>query len=485
MSGVRRAVASRGLMERRIAPIRSPNIQLSEVSTAGRNDRFLKRHYSSGVETSKNNFQSDHEVSSSDTANDSSTRSNSIPGQTPGHKKNAPSPAHFPQRPWREDRLPMNVRVQRFVETELGELDGPAIIFDALPLVDQCCRMQNFEGMKLAHDILDRSLAEKQFFDEQKNDTDNKNNYKKPFDIPNRLFKNIIYAWGNLADKSPIAHVRMRETLDAMIRVVEHDEKLLHKLESEKHGSTDARKIDHNPHGRFRVDTDIYNTFLLGLRNAARNYRPAAASVVAVLDEMVQKNESRGWHTKPNTKSYTMVISALARSKYEDAGIRAEKVLRRMQKAHDAEKQAYFEQYGEQYNTADSSVNKRRIPTADVVVYNGVITAYSKSRSLLGARKARDLLIEVITKQDSSVQADFALFTGVISAYASVAENPKIAIESRLQAAKDAEAVLEMMLADLKEVIPSGSNVSPFNGKDRDASVLLRQFIVLVLKRLR
>ena len=335
--------------------------------------------------------------------------------------------------------------------------------FDAVALADNCCRSSGFGGMKLAHDILDRSLAEKRHYDLNTVTIENGDSNNTPllFEVPLRLFKTILFGWCNLTTKGRVAQVRMRELVNLLLEVVKHDEQIL-KQRQEHQESSDSDSNTDKKVPNLLPNTDLFNTYLLGLKNASRVSREAAGSVIAVLDEMEGFNKHRGWHTKPNTKSYTLVIDALAKS---GQGPRAEKVLRRLIQAHEMEKHLYMEQYGVRYNTADPSQNKRRIPTPDVVVYTSVIQAYSRSEghSVSAAKKAKDLLIEYMGLRDESAQPDAFLFTAVISAHARAAESRGISEEARFAAAKDAEELLEMMLVDFKSTGGTLNHVEPYN----------------------
>ena len=373
-------------------------------------------------------------------------------------------PSHIPYRPWQDQRLPLDVRVNKFVEVELGELGYHAVAFDALALADVCCRNKGsgFVGMKLAHDVLDRSLAEKRHFDLNLTGRDQDTNSNSSlFGVPLQLFKTILYGWCNLATKGKIAEVRMRELMDLVLEVARHDTEILKQPQS---ADSNSNSNNNEKDPRLLPNTDLFNTYLMGLKNASRVSRTAAGSLIAVLDEMEHCHKKHGWHTKPNTKTYTLIISALANSGIKEAGQRAEGVLRRLIKAHEQEKELYLEQYGEPYNTAEPSLNKRRIPTPDIVVYTSVIRGYSHGPSVRDATRAKELLIEYISSNDGNAKPDTLLFTSVIAAYAALAQNTGISNEARLAAAQDAEEVLEMMLRDYENNGGTLFMVEPYNG---------------------
>jgi hypothetical protein len=276
------------------------------------------------------------------------------------------SKKEIPYRTWLDIKLPLEVRVNKLVETGLAKL--PQIGFDAIELADQCCRRQDFWGMKLAHDVLDRVLSEKRFVD-----SNNPNGL--PFAVPVKLFQKIMYGWAVMASKEQVSRVRMRETLDLLLEVVNQDEERFKNSSFNDASSLLAEE-------RLLPTTALFNTYLTGLRNGARLSRKSALEAEKLLDKMMGFYEQYGWHCKPNTRSYTLVIAAHAEGRHPRAAQRAEGILRKMQRVHEEEKKAYLSQYNIPYNTRDPYVNKRKIVTVDEVVYTTVIRAYSKTTRL-------------------------------------------------------------------------------------------------------
>lgn len=360
-----------------------------------------------------------------------------------------------PYLPWVDKKLPPEVRVNKFSEVELGQLGWRAVSLDSVELADRCCRFQSFVGMRLAHCVLDRALAEKHYFDNSPE--------QQPFKVPLLLFQKILFGWACLTTKGAIAQGKMRELVDIIIQITREEE--------ERFNVDSDDNID--DYLRLQPNTSLYNTYLIGLRNAAEVSPKAAITGIGVLDEMVNMHEQHGWHTKPNTKSYTFVIKAFANSKFKNAGKEAEKVLRRMQRAHEEEKENYFSETGTPYNAADPVANQRKIVTADEIAYSYAIQAYAQEPSLEAAGKARDLLIEVINIKDGTAKANFALFTGVIAAYANLAQNVRVSKEIRRTAAQQSEEILNILLDDIQSLNENNllrnkgqvSFVAPFNGE--------------------
>ena len=372
----------------------------------------------------------------------------------------------IPPRPWLDRKLPFDVRVQKLLEAKVGTLDHHVVEFDTTGLAEHCCRLRDFVGMKFAHDVLDRVLAEKRYHDE------NKNPNQLPFLVPAKLFQTILYGWCNLATKGKIARVRMRETLDLMLEVVKQDDKLLDSIAAAPENGN-IRQIFQEE--RLLPTVNTYNTVLTGLGNAARVSRDAAVEAEEVLKEMQMNHKKFGWHTKPNTKSFSLVIAAYATSGLKYSGKNAERLLRQIQKIHEEEKQLYMEEYGVPYNTRDVSANRRKIVTADAIIYTHVIKAHSHRCSPYEAGKVRDLLIEAMSMDDGTVQLDAALFTSAINAFASVAQNMKLPSDQRFLAAQHAEEILMVMLEQTRFPLESPQTgqakkkkidmAAPFNGE--------------------
>ena len=65
------------------------------------------------------------------------------------------------KRIWLDPNTTIQDRVNRFVNQRLGTLHPLDITLASVDLIRECGKMKSFEGMKYAHDILDRLLEEK------------------------------------------------------------------------------------------------------------------------------------------------------------------------------------------------------------------------------------------------------------------------------------------------------------------------------------
>jgi hypothetical protein len=347
-------------------------------------------------------------------------------------------------RPWSNPQMSWENRVTNFCDSRVGYLHAAAVVYDAPSLVDFCCRQGDVVGLKTAQEILDRCLAEKDYYETSSTatststDTDTSTG---PFPIPLNLFQSVLYGWAclcRLQSKMKVeqAMIRMRSTVDQLLLTVQQ--------EQQRFPTTSSS---------LQPTIDIYNTYLNGL-NFASKLDPTAAEIgERLLDEMILLHQKHRWHVKPNTKSYTLVASAYTHSRdTKTAGPNAERILRKLQQVHIAEKQLYQEQYDTPYDTHNPQANKRRIPTPDTIVYNHVIQAYAKDPSVKASHKARDLLIEAMSTTDGTVRPDLGLFTGVIAAFAHLAGNLRVSLNERYQAAMQAEEVMTAVFQDFQRL---------------------------------
>ncbi len=365
---------------------------------------------------------------------------------------------------WMDPEHPLEQRVDRFVNQPLGSIHHLDIKLTSLDLIKECGKLSSFEGMKKAQEILDRLIEEKKY-------VNNSDETTTIVIIPDRPFKMVMYGWANLCKKVKFAPQRMREVLDLMIQEAEYDKKIrdtvaVSRIQDEESSSDDSHD-DNTQDGVFaglscEPTVDIYNTLLQGLSQAATRSIQAAIESEQALKKMGKIHRGRGWHTKPNTRSYSLVLNAYANSNHATAGDRAESVLRDMIDCHEYERQDYLEEYGIEYNTEDDELNDRKIVTPDAIAYTMVIQAHGNSDSAASADKALMLLHELI--ESENLQPDSFCFANTITAFSKMAarkKNPK----HRVEAAERAEDILWIMVDllenekfELKDV-----SIVPFN----------------------
>ena len=354
----------------------------------------------------------------------------------------------------------LEVRVYRFINQRLGEIHPLDIAISSVDLIRECGKRRTFEGMKYAHDILDRILEEKRYFNSQRGENDELPPYA--IVIPESTFEVLMYGWSNLCRKVPFAPQRMREILDLMIQEADYDAAV--KLERIRQGASVPSNV--NVQGQKHSDVDpaemfanmscqptvaIYNTLLNGLAQAAYRSIASAGEAEDALRLMERTARRRGWHVKPNTKSFMYVINAIARTRHPSAGDRAEAVLRRMIRFHQQQLELYSEETGFEYDFDDPGNNSRRIVVPDAIAYTAVIQAHGESGAHDSAEKALRLLTEMMQSSDPNLKPDAFTYSATINAFAKRAARMKIP-SARLQAAEAAEEILWLMVDTLQEV---------------------------------
>jgi predicted RNase H-like HicB family nuclease len=351
------------------------------------------------------------------------------------------------KRIWLDPNTPLVDRVNRVLTRNVGTLHPRDIILASVDLIRESGKLNSFEGMQHAHDILDRILEEKRHVNEQGD--------RSVVVIPEKVFKTLMYGWSNQAKHVKLAPQRMREILDLMIEEAEYDEQIKSERmkvsvkDTDEDGVFDQEQDNIFAELSCQPTVAIYNTLLQGLAEASHRSFAAAGEAEDLLRKMDKIHRNRGWHTKPNQRSFSLVINAFARTCHETAGDRAEAVLRRMIDYHAREKEAYLEETGVDYNLFDASSNKRAIVTPDAVAYSGVIQAYTMSDAEGSAEKALGLLFEVIQTDDGSLQLDAFVFANTINAFARMAAKKRGA-NARIAAARRAEEILWLMVDGIK-----------------------------------
>ena len=361
------------------------------------------------------------------------------------------------KRIWLDPSTTIQDRVNRFVNQRLGTLHPLDITLASVDLIRECGKMKSFEGMKYAHDILDRLLEEKRHVNNASSYSSNPKQHQLVW-ISERPFKVLMYGWANLCPTTPLAPKRMREIIELMIQEAEYDKVI--KLELSKQGQ-ESTSLDNQKEEEFETilenvscqpTIEIYNTILQGLVSASSRSIAAAGEAEKLLNTMRGRNRKRGWHTKPNSKSFTLAITAFCQTNHRTAGDRAEAILRQMIQYHKVEKDLYYNETGKEYNDNDVNENKRKIVTPDTISYSAVIQAHAQSDKEGSAEKALNLLSELLSQSNDNpaLSPDAFVFANTINAYAKMAGRKKTR-KGRLEAAEKAEYILWLMVEVLKQ----------------------------------
>ena len=414
-----------------------------------------------------------------------------------------------PRRLWLDPKSSIKDRVEIFVhKTPLGSLHPLDFSIGSIDLIKQSCKLDSFEGMKYAHDILDRLIDEKHHVNSmllsalKENDDDDGSvsamDNTKPLVIADRPFKFVMFGWACMSHKVKVGPQRMREVLDLMIQEDEYDKQVRQEWEFSRKGQSTAllssshsgdqsggtnddlssgtdNNLDDYPDRTCEPTVDIYNTLIQGLSNAAKKSIASAIEAEGVLSTMDRMNRTRGWHTRPNTRSYSLVLGAYANTRHPTAGDRAEAVLREMTDRHVFEKQAYEDEYGVEYDLRDPASNRRHVVTPDIVAYTTVMKAYAQSDLAGSAEKALALLTELLDHEESEkneenaliIQTDSFAFSTVIQAFARMAAKKRNAKE-RFEAAQRAEEIALLLVDKIANSKKDSKSTLDTNEEDQD-----------------
>jgi hypothetical protein len=324
-------------------------------------------------------------------------------------------------KPWLDERRPLQLRIKDILDAP--SLHPADLIHPKMEeLLKECCMLGTLQGLQFGQDIVDRLLVEKRRFHVL--------DYK--VFVPERLLRILLYGYATVASKEVVAQSRMREILQQGIDEGKVDRAFLQKFDP---------PITKRMASEIFPTTNFFNTYLLGLGNAARMTPQAALDSEAVLHQMVELNRSLEWHTKPNTRSYTHVIVAYSNTGHVAAGRRAYKILETMKSVHAAEKEVYETKYGIPYNYKNPTQNKYRIVTPDAAAYTATLNALRISNR--SEELAMDLLSEAINAD--GVRLDAILFVVAIRSMGTIIEAEGNAIK-RLDMANEAEGILRSMI---------------------------------------
>eukprot|EP00978_Attheya_sp_CCMP212_P043633 scaffold287934_cov56-Attheya_sp.AAC.1 len=278
-----------------------------------------------------------------------------------------------------------------------GTIHPLAVTFSCADVMRDCCRLGTRNGLVAAHSILERVLAEKRH---QEHDNDDFG----PLVVQAKFFDILLFGWTSVASRfSREAMERTSSLLDLMATEHEYDVQ----IQSERHSTSESPSSEpssadllYNDDSRTKRNERTcqpsvisYNIFLFGLVKASPYLSEAAPQAAALLDDMRRLHETKFWHTKPNTRSYTHVISAFAKSKVPDAGRQAERILREMERVHQSESEH------KDYRA------EKQIVTPDTVAYSQVISAYANSTIPGSPRRAEEILLELVNHPTQSPDA--------------------------------------------------------------------------------
>lgn len=326
--------------------------------------------------------------------------------------------------------------------------------------VTECCKEKSLQGMQWAHEIVDRLMVEKRRLLTQ----------GVFVTIPENVLNSVMYGWVVRAREDKVAQRRMKELLEMTVSEALEDIRVFeNSMASTDDGDGRSQFLELGPGQKegpllSEPTVQIFNTYLRGISFAARKSPAISQQCETVLNDMTKYNRKNGWHTRPNTRSFTHAISAHSNSARRDSGENALRIFRWMQNEHDAQKEEYFKEYGMPYDVKYPDSNRRIIVTPDIVAYTTTISAMV--RSIRDASEAIGLLQAAL--QTEGLTPDAGLFAIVIHAFARLADKEKTP-SKRLSAASQAEEVLWLMVRELAPESADGQKKLDFrSSKSKD-----------------
>ena len=391
-----------------------------------------------------------------DTASDADPQQNSDISSSSSSSNSRNSESH--NKPWLDVSQSIKLRAEALTEADElhpADFNHPALrqlLRDCSSRVDDDNAVNSsLDGLYLAQSLLDRLVIAKHQLQHRN---------QMIVAIPEQWWQTILYGWVVRAPQHPVeAEREMRKLVRQAVNQVQQDAVFV----QQKQAKNKDWIMDPVVAARGELTTSgFYNTYLYGLSQLARHQPQACQQAEAVLEEMQKLHTSAGWHVKPNTKSYHLVLQAYVATSHVGAGKRALNLLRRMQTVHQTEMQAYLKQYGVPYDLNEASQhdadevndlddvnvnikdgtatsNRRQIVTPDAKSFTLTMRALGNS----DPEHAMELLEEA--QNIPGLELDAKLFTQVIKLLAHRIERETNTLK-RLASAQQAERILELMV---------------------------------------
>ena len=297
---------------------------------------------------------------------------------------------------WKKQRSPpLGEKVAKIIDVPKGMKQPKYLAYEIESLMKECSKLSSKEGsrdtMKLLHRLLEEKMHTNQKFPQERKNDDSV--YSVPYIVNDSFFHLAMFA---------------------QIRTKDGPRKIqdLIQLMTDEYWC-DARSRNPSPEGEGWIDkrekriscrpsTTTYNILLTALSEASRNKPRFAAKAEKVLDEMRSLQKDKKWHTKPNTKSYELVIEAYSRNNTFEAGTKAAGVYHKMVAAHEQALQEYRHHSfsGADYNFDDPSSNYRHIVVPTTKSILSVINAYLHSNTETSPKLAESFLLSCISNND-------------------------------------------------------------------------------------
>jgi hypothetical protein len=383
-------------------------------------------------------------------------------------------------KPWLDPQRTLASRVDALLDSPWIHAAEFRVDSELHVLLLKCCRLQSLPGLQMAQQIMERLLLEKTRLNAQQQEqsyttpsattaTSSDDTFVVDVCIPERFWQNVIFGWSKLAGKLRVTRRHMKDNLVSAIEAAKSDwtrrksrdqAAAVHKDGAVHSGGGDSDRLRNSS----EPTLEIFNTFLLGLSRVAKQEPGAAMQAEQTLFDMMEYHEKFGWHTKPTTKSYSLVINAHVNSRHKTADYRALAILNHVKQLHETEKLQYMDRFGIAYH--ERGPNHPRIVTPDGHMYTSVMMTMLNSR--MRSRRVVELLHEFLdfakksNDNETTMQVDSSHFILPIRALGNEIDHINNAAR-RVKLAEEAEAILNLMfeyMAQKKQQVTTIDNTS-------------------------
>ena len=333
---------------------------------------------------------------------------------------------------WADPERSLAFRVQALLSSlEIHPAEIQQVNSNLWNLMTECCKLRSYEGMEFATQTMLRALQEKRRTLKSEGDK---------LIVPVKAWERLLFGWVKLAKSSPVVAERMKGVVDMALIEAEKDEELL-KEHGEGTQGDGKEKMPQGPHVRSspissQPDVSFFNTYLQGLAEAV-NLNPQIVLVAEkTIQDMKKYNTEKGWHTKPNCRSYTLLISAQGNSTHPSRGEKIMEILEQVTQDNKEQKRIFKERRGEEYNEEMADTRGwSKIVSHDAPMYTVAMKA------ILSSPSSASLVLDLLEDAEKIGFVDKYLYSLAIQAVSRIIETVKKG-RSRLSLAETAEKML-------------------------------------------
>lgn len=354
---------------------------------------------------------------------------------------------------------PLADNVTHIINGTKGKAHPRYLAYEIEHLMKECSKLSSKKGNRNTVQLMHRLLEEKEHANQavleemKKIDTSSIVPVPVPYIVNDSFFHLAMFAQTRGKDGPR----EVQNLIQLMTDEYWCDQKMQQQLAQCNLPSTEGEGwIDKRKRRRScRPSTTTYNILLTALVEASENKPRYASQAETVLDEMRTLQKHKNWHTKPNTKSFELVIGAYARNNTFDAGTNAMRVFGKMMEAHEKALQEYRNHSisGEDYDFKEPSRNYRQIVVPTKKAVFSVVDAFLNSNTDRAPKLAESFILSLVSSSDEddvekvnnkNVIIDEHIFNRIIKGWTrrmNKTKNPK----GRFEAASNAERLMRRM----------------------------------------